>query len=84
MDTLSKNEIETLLASRLPNCSIVCSINFDGTLSVEVLGPDMNQFTVASIDRTQYHGEVGIYRLVREILEEMVLSRQASHLNDPR
>ncbi|AZC24733.1 MULTISPECIES: hypothetical protein [Pseudomonas] len=80
MDTLSKLEIETALAQRLPNCSVSCTINPDGHLSVDVLAPGTNQFTIANIDRTHYHGESGINRLVREILEEMVVSRQSSHL----
>lgn len=80
MDALNKNEIEALFISRLPNCSIECSINSDGTLSIDVQSPDANQFTVASIDRHTYLGKDGINRLVREILQEMVLSRQATHL----
>ncbi|KAA5834856.1 hypothetical protein F2A37_24975 [Pseudomonas chlororaphis] len=80
MDTLNKQELEAVLSSRLPQCTIACSINEDGSLSVDVVGPDADQFTVANVDRTQYHGEAGINKLAREILEEMVLSRQASHL----
>ncbi|VVN65931.1 hypothetical protein PS726_00091 [Pseudomonas fluorescens] len=80
MDTLSKLEIEEVLSSRLPNCTISCSINPDSSLSVDVIGPESHQFTIINIDRLQYHGDAGINRLVREILEEMVISRQSSNL----
>jgi hypothetical protein len=80
MDTLSKLEIETVLANRLPNCAISCTISADGTLSVDVLGPDSGRFTIINIDRRQYHGDAGINKLAREILEEMVMSRQATRL----
>jgi hypothetical protein len=80
MDTLSKQEIEAVLSSRLPNCTIACSINPDSTLSVDVAGPGLHQFTIINIDRLQYHGGAGINRLVREILEEMVISRKSSNL----
>ena len=78
MDTLSRAQIEAVLAKRLPNCSITCNLKVDGTLSVDVTGPDSAQFTIVNIDRTQYHGAAGINKLIREILEEMVISRQAS------
>ncbi|KTC43900.1 hypothetical protein AO265_20010 [Pseudomonas sp. ABAC61] len=81
MDTLSKLEIETALAQRLPHCCVRCVINPDGSLSLDILAPGSNQFTIVNIDRTHYHGEPGINRLVREILEEMVVSRQSSHLS---
>ena len=81
MDTLSKAQIEAVLSRRLPNCSITCALNVDRTLSVDVTGPDSAQFTIVNIDRTQYHGASGINKLVREILEEMVISRQASRLS---
>jgi hypothetical protein len=80
MDTMSRSELEAVLSDRLPQCTIVCSINTDGTLSVELTGPEAHQFTIANIVRLQYHGEAGINRLVREILEEMVISRQSSNL----
>ncbi|KJH85745.1 hypothetical protein UG46_14920 [Pseudomonas fluorescens] len=80
MDTMSKSELEAVLSNRLPQCTIVCSINADSSLSVEVTGPDEHQFTIANIDRIQYHGETGTNRLVREIFEEMVMSRQSSNL----
>ncbi|WP_282395761.1 hypothetical protein [Pseudomonas sp. PS01298] len=76
MDTLSRAEIETVLASRLPNCTVFCSMSADNTLSIDVAGLEGDQFTAVNIDRRQYHGEAGINRLVREILEEMVMSRQ--------
>ncbi|MBV4458619.1 hypothetical protein KVG96_11705 [Pseudomonas sp. COR58] len=81
MDTLSKNELESVLLDRLPQCAVACSINEDGSLSVEVTGPDGHQFTIASIDRSKYRDDAGINRLAREILQEMVLSRQTSHLH---
>ncbi|AJO78683.1 hypothetical protein KTQ74_24180 [Pseudomonas chlororaphis] len=79
MDTLSKLELETVLSSRLPHCTINCLINGDGSLSVEVTGPAADQFTIANIERSHYRGEEGVNRLAREILQEMVLARQASH-----
>ncbi|WP_321847320.1 hypothetical protein [Pseudomonas paraveronii] len=78
MDTLNRAQIEALLAKRLPNCSITCALKVDGTLSVDVTGPDSAQFTIVNVDRTQYHGAAGVNKLVREILEEMVISRQVS------
>lgn len=80
MDVLSKLELEELLSSRLPQCTITCSINGDGCLSIHVAGPGTNQFTISQVERCQYHGEAGISKLAREILEEMVMSRQATHL----
>ncbi|RZO09446.1 hypothetical protein EKG40_08320 [Pseudomonas moorei] len=80
MDSLSKSELEAVLSSRLPQCSIACAINGDGSLAVEVTGPDMHQFTIPNVNRALYRGEAGISKLVREILEEMVISRQGSHL----
>lgn len=80
MDRMSKSELEAVLSSRLPQCTIVCSINADGSLSVEVTGPDSHQFTIANIDRAQYLGEAGINKLAREVLEEMVISRRGSNL----
>lgn len=80
MDALSKLDLEVLLSSRLPQCAIICSINGDGSLSVDVAGPDTSQFTIPQIDRSHYLGVAGAHKLAREILEEMVMSRQASHL----
>lgn len=82
MDVLSKLDLERLLADRLPQCIVTCSINEDGCLSINVAGPGTNQFTISQIERSHYLGEEGIHRLVREILEEMVMSRQATHLLD--
>lgn len=84
MDTLSRSEIETVLATRLPNCFISCTISAGNTLSIDVTDSDGAQFTVVNINRAQYHGEAGINRLAREILQEMVLSRQFSRRNDAR
>lgn len=84
MDTLSRLEIETVLASRLPNCLISCSMSADSTLSIDVTGPESDQFTIVNIDRRKYQGESGISRLAREILEEMVFSRQSSRRYDSR
>ncbi|MEN5258658.1 hypothetical protein [Pseudomonas protegens] len=80
MDTMTKGELETALRSRLPQCVIECSINSDASLAVEVTGPDGHQFSIASINRLQYRGDEGIAKLAREILEEMVMSRQTSQL----
>ncbi|MBV4522922.1 hypothetical protein KVG88_22910 [Pseudomonas sp. SWRI74] len=80
MDTMSKGELEAELSSRLPQCTVVCSINVDGSLSLEVTGPDGHQFTIANIDRSHYRGEAGITNLAREVLQEMVFSRQSSNL----
>ena len=76
MGTMTKQEVEDVLSDRLPNCAVSCWINQDGTLTVSVTGPASEQFTVINIDRLQYHGEEGINKLAREIMEEMVLSRK--------
>jgi molybdopterin/thiamine biosynthesis adenylyltransferase len=78
MDTLTKVEVEAALSARLPNCAVNCAFNPDGSLSVTVTAHDADQFTIANINRAHYHGESGINRLIREILEEMVISRQSS------
>lgn len=78
MDTLTKVEVEAALSARLPNCAVNCAFNPDGSLSVTVTARDADQFTIANINRAHYHGESGINRLIREILEEMVISRQSS------
>ncbi|MDE1529634.1 hypothetical protein PVE90_07865 [Pseudomonas carnis] len=82
MDVLSKLDLEHLLSGRLPQCTVTCTINDDGCLSINVAGPGTNQFSISQIERSHYHGEDGINKLVREILEEMVMSRQATHLLD--
>ena len=51
-------------------------------MSINVAGPGTNQFTISQIERSHYQGEEGINKLVREILEEMVMSRQTTHLLD--
>jgi hypothetical protein len=81
MDTLTKAQIERALARRLCNCHVTCTINPDSSLSVTVLAPDTNQFTIANINRARYHGVSGINRLVREIMEDMVVSRKTSRLS---
>ncbi|MEH6348785.1 hypothetical protein [Pseudomonas sp. 3JA] len=78
MDTPTKMEIETALSARLPNCAVSCAFNPEGSLSVTVTAHDADQFTIVNIKRAHYHGESGINRLIREILEEMVMSRQSS------
>jgi hypothetical protein len=78
MDTLRKTELESMLSSRLPQCTIACSLSWDGTLSVEVTGPKSHQYTITGINRSLYRGEQGINKLVREIMEEMVISRSRS------
>ncbi|KAA0943458.1 MULTISPECIES: hypothetical protein [unclassified Pseudomonas] len=80
MDALNRLEIEAVLSSRLPNCIISCTLSADNTLSVDVTGPGSDQFTIVNIDRRHYQGEAGINKLAREILEEMVMSRQATRL----
>ncbi|MBW0238243.1 hypothetical protein AWM69_20030 [Pseudomonas sp. D1HM] len=80
MDTMSRMQIQAILSSRLPQCEVSCSINADSTLSVCVSGPNAHHFTIINIDRFQYHGDTGVNRLVREILEEMVIARQNSHI----
>lgn len=84
MDTLNRAQIEAILAKRLPNCSITCALKGDGTLSLDVTDPNSAQFTIVNIDRTRYHGVAGINKLVREILEEMEISRQASRRSGSR
>lgn len=80
METMTKGELETALRSRLPQCVVECVINPDASLAVEVTGPDGHKFSIANINRSQYRCDDGIAKLTREILEEMVMSRQASHL----
>lgn len=80
MDTLSRLEIQEILARRLPQCTVSCSINPDSTLSVNVIGPALYRFSIINIDRFKYHGKEGINKLVREILEDMVIARQTSIL----
>ncbi|MDQ0704051.1 hypothetical protein QF043_002843 [Pseudomonas sp. W3I7] len=81
MDTLTKAEIDIALSARLPNCRVKCAVNPEGNLSVTVLAQGADQFTIANINRDKYHGESGINRLIREILDEMVMSRQSSKLS---
>ncbi|WP_223455639.1 MULTISPECIES: hypothetical protein [unclassified Pseudomonas] len=78
MDTLTKAEIEAVLAARLPSYQVECSLHPDGTLSAVLSGPDSNHFAITGIVRSDYRGADSISRLAREILEEMVLSKQAS------
>ncbi|OPB00980.1 hypothetical protein BFW87_00830 [Pseudomonas fluorescens] len=76
MDTLSKSEIESALASRLPSYSIACTLHADGTLSAVLSGPETDHFAITGIVRAHYRGAEAIARLANEILREMVLSRQ--------
>ncbi|MGV8864848.1 MAG: hypothetical protein ACOH2T_27305 [Pseudomonas sp.] len=76
MDTLSRVEIEAALAIRLPSYKVECSIHSDGTLSAVLTGPDSDHFAITGIVRSNYRGAYSIARLAREMLEEMVLSRQ--------
>ncbi|KPA90659.1 MULTISPECIES: hypothetical protein [Pseudomonas] len=78
MDTLSKSEIEAELASRLPSYEVECTLHSDGTLSAILSGPNADHFAVTGIVRADYRGRESLARLAREILEEMVLSRQGS------
>ena len=76
MDTLSKSEIESALAARLPSYKIVCTLHADGTLSAILSGPEADHFAVTGIVRAHHRGPETIARLASEILKEMVLSRQ--------
>ncbi|MCI1735953.1 MAG: hypothetical protein LKM38_00470 [Pseudomonas veronii] len=76
MDTLSKPQIESALASRLPSYKVVCTLHADGTLSAILSGPNTDHFAITGIVRAHYRGEEAIARLANEILREMVLSRQ--------
>ena len=77
MDTLTKSQIESELASRLPSYKVTCTLHADGTLSVVLSGPETDHFAITSIVRAHYRGAEAIARLAHEILREMVLSRQA-------
>ncbi|HCT05006.1 hypothetical protein [Pseudomonas sp. P7548] len=76
MDTLSKSEIESALAARLPSYKIACTLHADGTLSAILSGPETDHFAITGIVRAHYRGAEAIARLANEILREMVLSRQ--------
>jgi len=76
MDTLSKSQIESALASRLPSYKVACTLHADGTLSAILSGPNTDHFTITGIVRAHYRGEEAIARLANEMLREMVLSRQ--------
>jgi hypothetical protein len=75
MDTLSKLEIEAVLAARLPSYRVECCLHSDGTLSAILTGPDSDHFAITGIVRANYRGAEAIAKLAREILEEMVWSR---------
>ena len=77
MDTLSKSQIETALAIRLPSYRVNCTLHADGTLSAIISGPETDHFAITGIVRAHYRGEAAIARLASEILREMVLSRQS-------
>lgn len=76
MDSLSKSEIESALAARLPSYSVTCTLHTDGTLSVVLSGPETDHFAITGIVRSHYRGAEAIARLANEILREMVLSRR--------
>ncbi|TFY94874.1 hypothetical protein DYL61_06755 [Pseudomonas nabeulensis] len=76
MDTLSKSEIESALAARLPSYTVTCSLHADGTLSAVLSGPETDHFAITGIVRAHYRGAEAISRLANELLREMVLSRQ--------
>ncbi|MEO8491090.1 MULTISPECIES: hypothetical protein [unclassified Pseudomonas] len=76
MDTLSKSEIESALAARLPSYSVACTLHADGTLSAVLSGPETDHFAITGIVRAHYRDAQAIARLANEILREMVLSRQ--------
>ena len=77
MDTLSKSQIESALAARLPSYQVTCTLHADGTLSVVLSGPETDHFAITGIVRAHYRGAEAIAQLANEILREMVLSRQA-------
>lgn len=76
MDTLSKAQIESALAARLPSYTVECTLHADGTLSAVLSGPGTDHFAITGIVRAHYHGTEAINRLATEILREMVVSRQ--------
>ena len=76
MDTLSKSQIESALADRLPSYNITCTLHTDGTLSAVLSGPETDHFAITGIVRAHYRGASAIARLANELLREMVLSRQ--------
>lgn len=77
MDTLTKIQIESELAARLPSYTVNCTLHADGTLSAVLSGPETDHFAITGIVRAHYRGAEAIVRLANEILREMVLSRQA-------
>ncbi len=76
MDTLTKSQIESELAARLPSYKVDCTLHADGTLSAVLSGPETDHFAITGIVRAHYRGAEAIARLANEILREMVLSRQ--------
>ena len=76
MDTLSKSQIESALAARLPSYKVTCTLHADGTLSAVLSGPETDHFAITGIVRAHYRGPEAIARLANEILREMVMSRQ--------
>lgn len=76
MDTLSRSEIESALAARLPSYAVACTLHADGTLSVVLSGPETDHFAITGIVRAHYRGAEAIARLANEILREMVVSRR--------
>ena len=76
MDTLSKSQIESALAARLPSYNGTCTLHADGTLSAVLSGPETDHFAITGIVRAHYQGAEAIARLDNELLREMVLSRQ--------
>lgn len=56
MDTLSKSEIESAFASRLPIYSIDCTLHADGTLSAVLSGPETDHFAISGIVCAHYRG----------------------------
>lgn len=86
MDKLSKTQIESALAARLPSYQVACTLHTDGTLSAVLSGPQVDHFAITGIVRANYRGAEAIAQLANEILREMVLSRQgmkSSRLQTP-
>ena len=51
MDTLSKTQIESALAARLPSYTVECTLHADGTLSAVLTGPETDHFAITGIVR---------------------------------
>ena len=66
MDTLSKAQIESALAARLPSYTVECTLHADGTLSAVLSGPGTDHFAITGIVRAHYHGTEAINQLATD------------------